>query len=161
MDYRTYGKSKGVLNEEAFYTDAQYCYDYLKERYEEASITVYGRSLGTGMATFVASKNNPKQLVLETPYYSITDVAQSRFPVFPANWLLSYKFESFKYMQNIRCPITIFHGTSDYVISYASAKKLFLASKDKNIDFVTIEGGGHNNLRDYDAYRKKIDVLFN
>ena len=67
----------------------------LKERYAENKITLYGRSLGTGMATYVASKNSPKQLILETPYYSIIDVAASRFPMFPLEKFLKYKFPSF------------------------------------------------------------------
>ncbi|WP_299549441.1 alpha/beta hydrolase [Seonamhaeicola sp.] len=159
MDYRTYGKSRGKLSEEALYSDALYCYNYLKEKYEETNITVYGRSLGTGMATYVASNNHPKQLILETPYYSIADIAQSRFPMFPTKWLLNYKFESFKYISNITCPITIFHGTNDRVVPYASAKKLLETAANKNVDFVTIEGGNHNNLRHYKEYQNKIDDI--
>ncbi len=90
MDYRTYGKSTGKLSEDAFYKDAQFCYDYLLKQYSEEDISLYGRSLGTGIASYLASKNNPKQLVLETPYYSILDVAKSRFPVFPVKRLLMY-----------------------------------------------------------------------
>lgn len=159
MDYRTYGKSKGALNERAFYSDAQYCYDYLKGYYEEGNIIVYGRSLGTGMAVFVASNNSPKQLILETPYYSIVDIAQSRFPIFPVKWLLNYKFESFRYMQNVTCPITIFHGTNDRVIPYSSAEKLFKVSSKGKKNFITINGGNHNNLRNYKEYQNKIDDL--
>ena len=82
MDYRTYGKSKGKLSEKAFYDDAQYCYDYLLKQYSENEITIYGRSLGTGISTCLASKNNPKQMILETPYFIILDVAKHRFPFF-------------------------------------------------------------------------------
>ena len=57
MDYRTYGKSTGALSEHALYGDAQLCYDFLKELYAEKDISVYGRSLGTGIATYIASKN--------------------------------------------------------------------------------------------------------
>ena len=38
MDYRTFGKSTGALSEPALYSDAQFCYDYLKDRYSEAKI---------------------------------------------------------------------------------------------------------------------------
>ena len=64
MDYRTYGKSTGALSERALYSDAQLCYDYLKNNYNESEITVYGRSLGTGIAAYIAAKNKPKQLIL-------------------------------------------------------------------------------------------------
>lgn len=131
MDYRTYGKSTGKLSEQAFYNDAQYCYTYLKKQYKEDDITLYGRSLGTGIATYLASKNKPKQLILETPYYSIIDVAKSRFPIFPVEKLLKYKFPTYKFIQEVNFPITIFHGTEDMVVPYKSAKKLFEVSPKK------------------------------
>ena len=56
MDYRTYGKSKGELSEQALYNDAQMCYNYVLDRYKETEISIYGRSLGTGMATYLAAK---------------------------------------------------------------------------------------------------------
>lgn len=161
MDYRTYGKSTGVLSEQAFYSDALYCYDYLVKSYSENDIVVYGRSLGTGLATYVSSKRKPKQLILETPYYSITDVAQSRFPMYPVAWLLKYKFQSHKYLEDIQCSITIFHGTDDKVIPWSSAKKLYLASSKKTIELVKIEGGNHNNLNNFDSYRIKMTELLN
>lgn len=160
MDYRTFGKSKGELSETAFYSDAQYGFNYLKERYEEKNISVYGRSLGTGIAVYIASNNMPKQLVLETPYYSIVDVGQSRFPMFPVNWLLKYKFQSYKYIQQVTCPITIFHGTDDDVVPYTSAEKLFDVASKENSEFITIDGGRHNNLRRFDIYQQKIEQIF-
>ena len=160
MDYRTYGKSIGKLNETVFYTDAQYCYDYLKARYSENEISVYGRSLGTGIATFIASKNKPKQLVLETPYYSIVDVAKHRFPIFPVEQLLKYKFPSNEFIKEVKCPIFIFHGTDDVVVPYSSGEKLFNTIPKKQVEFITINGGSHNNLIEYDAYHQTInDIL--
>ena len=159
MDYRTYGKSIGSLSEQAFYDDAQYCYNYLKARYTENEIVVYGRSLGTGIATYVASRNNPKQLILETPYYSITDVAASRFPMFPVAKLLKYKFPSFKYVAQVKCPISIFHGTEDEVIPFRSAKKLFEIAPKPLTAFVEIEGGNHGNLIDFELYHSQIKKI--
>ena len=159
IDYRTYGKSTGVLSEQAFYDDAQYCYNYLKEDYSENQITLYGRSLGTGIATYLASQNNPKQLILETPYYSIVDVAASRFPIFPVEKMLKYKFPSFRFIENVTCPITMFHGTQDEVIPLASAQKLFEASPKSLTSFIIIEGGGHGNLINYKDYHKGIKKI--
>jgi predicted alpha/beta-fold hydrolase len=159
MDFRTYGKSTGVLSEQALYNDAEFCYNYIKSRYNEDSITIYGRSLGTGMASYVASKNKPKQLILETPYYSIVDVAKSRFPMFPIETLLKYKFPSYQFIKNVECPIIIFHGTDDGVVPHKSAKKLFDVSPKSQTTFITIEGGNHGDLRSYDAYLKGIDFV--
>lgn len=159
MDYRTYGKSTGVLSEQALYDDAQFCYDYIKDRYAENDISLYGRSLGSGIATYLASKNKPKQLILETPYYSITDVAQSRFPMFPVEKLLKYKLPSFQYVQKVSCSITIFHGTDDLVVPYKSAKKLFETSPKSITTFITFKKGTHNNLAEFEIYHKTINSI--
>jgi len=153
-DYRTYGKSKGKLSEAVFYTDAQYCYDYLLEQYPEDHITLYGRSLGTGIASKIAADNTPKQLILETPYYSIADVANHRIPMFPVSRLLKYKFPTYKYLSKVNCPITIFHGTEDRVVPYSSGDKL--RTTNKTIDFITIKGGKHNNLVTFKTYQDHI-----
>lgn len=157
MDYRTYGKSSGKLSEQAFYYDAQYCYDYLLKQYSEKDITVYGRSLGTGIASYLASKNQPKQLILETPYYSILDVAQHRFPMFPVKRLLKYHFPTFEYLPKASCSITIIHGTDDGVVPYSSSKKLS-ELKLQNLDYITVDGGNHNNLIEFETYRKTIQA---
>ena len=157
-DYRTYGKSKGRLNEDALYADAQFCYDYLLERYSESDLTLYGRSLGTGIASYLASKNYPKQLILETPFYSVADVAKHRFPVFPFRSLLKYRFPTYQYLEEARCPITIIHGTEDSVVPYVSGKKL-LELDIKNINFISVQGGNHNNLIHFDAYHKAIEAI--
>ena len=161
MDYRGYGKSKGKLSEDAFYNDAQYCYDYLLKQYSETEITLYGRSLGTGMANYLASKNKPKQLILETPYYSVLDVAKHRFPIFPVKTLLRYEFPSNEFIVDVTCPITIIHGTSDNVVPYASAEKLKMVAPSDQTTFISIEGGNHNDLVGFEAYRYAIDDLLN
>lgn len=161
MDYRTYGKSIGKLSETAMYNDAQMCFDYLKKSYTEDNITIYGRSLGTGITTKLAAENNPKQIVLETPYYSIVDVAKSRFPIVPVKYLMHYKFLSYNYFNKVNCPVTIFHGTDDLVVPYESAQKLFdTKNPGQSISFITIENGGHNNLIDFEAYHQRIDQIF-
>ncbi len=128
MDYRTYGKSTGALSEHALYSDAQLCYDYLKDRYNEDEITIYGRSLGTGIATYIASKNYPKQLILETPYYSIVDVAKYRFPFFSVEQMLHYKLPTNEFIQKVKCNIYMIHGTDDHVVPFESGEKLFKVS---------------------------------
>jgi len=160
MDYRTYGKSTGKLSEVAIYSDAQYCYDYLLKQYSEDEITLYGRSLGTGIASYLASKNKAKQLILETPYYSILDVAKDRFPILPVKQLLKYHFPTYQFLPKATCPITIIHGTADSVVPYASAKKL-LKLNIEDLEFITVEGGEHNNLIEFEDYHKMIQTILN
>ena len=156
MDYRTYGKSTGKLSEQGFYDDAEFCYKYLLKHYDEDEIVLYGRSLGTGIATYLASKHKPKQLILETPYYSILDVAKQRFPIFPVKGLLKYQFPSNEFITSVECPITMFHGTDDAVIPYSSAEKLKAVAPNALTTFITIEGGAHNNLISFENYKTGI-----
>jgi fermentation-respiration switch protein FrsA (DUF1100 family) len=160
MDYRTYGKSTGKLSEDALFNDAQLFYDYALQHYKNEDVIVYGRSLGAAIATHTASKNNPAKLILETPFYNLLEIAKKRFPVLPVKWLLKYKFESDKYINNISCPITIFHGTDDTVVPYESGKKLFRLASGKK-EFITVEGGGHNDLINFKAYTATIDKALN
>ncbi|MCF7568897.1 alpha/beta hydrolase [Sabulilitoribacter arenilitoris] len=159
MDYRTYGKSTGKLSEQALYDDADYCYDYLKTHYDESVITLYGRSLGSGIASYLASKNKPNQLILETPYYSIIDVAKSRFPMFPVEKLLKYKLPTHQYIQQVNCLVTMFQGTEDLIVPYKSAKKLFKISPKNLTTFITIQGGNHKDLNNYELYHTQIKKI--
>jgi len=159
MDYRTYGKSKGMLNEEALYKDAAFMYDYVKERYAENDITVYGRSLGTTFATYVAAKNNPKQLILETPYYSMIDVAKSKFPLIPVRQFMNYEFPTFSFINKVNASITMFHGTSDKVVPFLSGQKLFKVAPKATTRFISIKGASHNNLIDFEAYHREIGTI--
>lgn len=159
MDYRTYGKSKGVLSEHALYSDAQMCYDYLKSRYDEKDISVYGRSLGTGIGAYIAANNKPGQLILETPYYDIPDVAKHRFPLFAVESMLHYKLPSHEFIQNVTCRISMLHGTEDNVVPIKSGKKLFKVAPQELSTFTVIENAGHNNLVKFDEYHQKIKEI--
>ncbi len=159
MDYRTYGKSTGELNEKALYNDADFMYNYVKERYAEGEITVYGRSLGTTFATYVASKHNPNQLILETPYYSMVDVAKNRFPLIPVKQFMNYHFPTYKFINDVKCNISIIHGTSDKVVPFSSGEKLFDAAPKANTKFISIKGASHNNLIDFEVYHREINTI--
>lgn len=115
--------------------------------------------MGTGIATYIASKNKTKQLILETPYLSITDVAKNRFPIFPIEKYLNYKFPTYEFIVHVKCPITIFHGTADRITPYNSAKKLFEIAPKKNSKMITIKGGSHSNLADYEDFQKGLDHI--
>ena len=161
MDYRTYGKSTGKISEKVLYQDAKLFYEHLLKKYNENEIIVYGRSLGTGIATNVASVVDCKLLILETPFYSLMDVASERFPFLPTKLFLKYKIPSFEHIQHVNVPIYVFHGTSDEVVSYESGKKLFEAIPHTNKRMFTIENGAHNNLDEFDEYWENLKKILN
>ncbi|GAA4274762.1 alpha/beta fold hydrolase [Aquimarina gracilis] len=159
MDYRSYGKSKGEITEKNLYNDAQLFYNYVLRNYPEDQITVYGRSIGTGIATKIASQNQPCNLILETPYYDIKDIVESWFPHFPTDALLRYKIPSGNFIQEVTCTVTIFHGTNDGVVPYKTGTKLFKSIPTSNKEMITIPGGSHNDLIEFQVYHETIDKV--
>ncbi|MAM27490.1 MAG: alpha/beta hydrolase [Flavobacteriaceae bacterium] len=152
MDYRGYGKSEGPRSEENLYADAEVFYDQAKEWYPQAKIIVFGRSLGTTFATYVASKNKPRKLVLESPFYSLERLAKERYPYLPVNSLLRYQFNTAQYIQSVDCLITIIHGTEDSVVPISSSELLYQIIPERKRNFVRIKNGKHNNLNTFQEY---------
>ena len=152
-----YAESGGSPSEDSMYADAQVFYDYVKARYPENKITVFGRSLGTSVSTFLAAQNKPDRLILETPFHSIQDVANTRFRYLPVQWLIKYEFPSFQYAPAVNCPTLILHGTRDGVVPFSSGQRLYLEFKPGYVHFVTIPEGRHNNLDEFDIYHNSLD----
>ncbi|WP_186434435.1 alpha/beta hydrolase [Lutibacter sp. Hel_I_33_5] len=155
MDYRSYGKSTGAFNEAKMYDDAMLCYHHVKKQYSEDKIVLYGRSLGTTFATFVGSKNNPKHIILEAPFYNLHAAANYQFKVVP-KFLFKYKLPTDKLIRNIKSPITFFHGTNDKVTSPEDSKRLMKLVPHQENELVIIESAVHGNIGDFQIYK---DVL--
>ena len=159
VDYRGYGKSTGQRSEAKLYQDAQQWFTHINNSFEASQIVVYGRSLGATFATFVASKNRPAQLILESPFNSLVAVPQYWFKYAPYNGLLKYKFNSQEYIKDVRCKTAIFHGTKDRVIPFVLGKKLFDKAPQNIATFIAIDNGKHNNLDTFEEYHKVIKEL--
>ena len=159
IDFRSYGKSTGKLSEANMLGDVAFVYQELLEDYNEEDIVVYGRSIGTGMASYLASQTTPKALILESPYYSVADIARNIAPIFPLNILLKYKFESYKSIPEVSCPIHLIHGDNDNVVPFKSGKKLYEVSPE-NITFYPVSGGQHNDLSKFKELGELYDNVF-
>lgn len=157
-DYPGFGKSTGVRTEKKMYDQALQVQKMAAAKYSSDSIIIYGKSLGTGIATYIASITKCKKLILETPYYSIPDLFNSFSLIYPASYMSEYEIPTWKFLQDVEAPVTIFHGTNDGVIFYSHASKLKKYLKPSD-EFITIENGKHNNLADFGKYRKKLDSL--
>lgn len=160
LDYRGFGKSGGQIDSQSqLFEDVQTAYNTMKQRYKEDSIVIIGYSIGTCPATYLASKNNPNRLILQAPYYSLTSVIQDICPIVP-EFLIRYKLETYKYIENCKIPIVIFHGDQDDIIKYNNSLRLekLLKSSDK---LITLEEEGHNNITENAQYKKILsDILF-
>lgn len=158
IDYRGYGKTKGQPNIENLYSDATMAYDFVKEKYSADSIVIYGRSLGTGIATQLATRKSAQLLLLETPYNTLRSVIATRFIPLWLPFPLKYPLENVLSLPQVPIPVTIFHGTKDEVIAYELAEKLRPVLRDKDT-FITIPGGGHKNLTDFSEFQEGLDTF--
>ena len=158
LDYRGYGKSEGSISGEGqLFQDMQTVYDELKNKYNEDSIIVLGYSLGAGLASKIASTNNPKLLILQAPYYSMTDMMRHTFPIIPT-FILKYKLKTNEFIKHCKMPIVIFHGNQDEVIYYNSSLKLKELFKEKDT-LITLNGQGHNGMTDNRDYIIEIQKI--
>jgi len=158
VDYPGYGKSTGERSEENLYAFASQLYKLARSKYSEDSIIIYGKSLGTGIAAQLASNRSCRRVILETPYYSIGSIMGSYLPIYPTEMMSRIKIPTFDYLQRISAPVTIFHGSSDWTIPYRNSKRLIPYLK-KTDEFITITGGGHNDLFQFPQVQKMIDSL--
>jgi pimeloyl-ACP methyl ester carboxylesterase len=157
-DYRGFGKSTGkIKNERMIYSDAVMIYKKLLYDYKERDIIIYGTSLGTGIATRLTHENNPKLLILETPYFNFFDVSKFHYPYLPNSILLHYQFKNNKLLPEIKVPIYVFHGTEDETVPYNSSERL--AKLSKNITLFTIQNGSHSNLNTFHFYHEKLSEV--
>jgi pimeloyl-ACP methyl ester carboxylesterase len=156
MDYRGFGKSTGKRTQANLLSDAELFYQYALNDYSEDRITIFGRSLGTGIASYLASKHKPKQLILETPYYDFKSLVQRYSPIFPVGLALRFNFKSHEYLQSAECPIYIFHGTEDAVVPYRLGKKLAESISNNSVQLITVDGGKHKNLIDFEVFREAM-----
>jgi uncharacterized protein len=157
-DYPGFGKSTGQRTEKKLYEQAIQVQRMAAKVYGKDSIIVYGKSFGTGIASYVAASSHCKRLILETPYYSIPALFSCYAPIYPARRMSTYQVPVYEFLQEADCPVTIFHGSNDWVIPYRCAARLKKILKPTD-EFIRIEDGTHHNLAEFDLYRNKLDSL--
>ncbi len=158
-DYRGYGKSKGALSEQALFDDALWIYESMKKELPESDIILYGRSLGTGVVSDLATKTHPRLVILESPLYSAVTLAKERMPFLPIHQLMKYRFDNYLKIKRFNSPFHVFHGTKDAVIPYKHCLKLLQDFQPTADYLTTIEGGTHNDLADFKEYYDKLKEL--
>ena len=150
-DYRGYGKSTGKRRQNLMLNDGFLFYEYCKQFFKEEDILLYGRSLGGFFATHIAKNSYPKKLILESTPSSILRIAQKEYPFLPSKYVLKFKFQNYRNVQEIEIPTYIIHGTSDGLIPFDNGEELFKLSKAKTKKIYPIVGGDHNNLTNFKA----------
>ncbi|MEE9349523.1 MAG: alpha/beta fold hydrolase [Flavobacteriaceae bacterium] len=160
MDYRGFGKSTGKRSQTEMHKDVQRVYDEIKTKVSEKYIILYGRSLGTGFATKLASVNNPRLLILTCPYYSILKNMQRYIPLKSLWFVVKYSMPTYKWLKYVNCPIKIIHGTNDKIVPYKNSLKLAKINP-KNTRLYSIIDGGHKNIHNFESYHRALKEIIN
>lgn len=159
VDYRGFGKSTGIRTQEEIKADLQLVYNKIKEKVDEKHIVLYGRSLGSGFATKLASANNPRMLILDAPYYSMSKSTGRYMPFMPMSVLLKFPIPTYKWIKHVKCPIHIIHGTHDRLIPFSSSIKLAAINPGLTRLHPVVQGG-HNNLHNFESYHEILSRIF-
>jgi pimeloyl-ACP methyl ester carboxylesterase len=150
VNYRGYGASTGAPSEAAIFGDAQAIFDHVSPTHSR--ISIIGRSLGSGVAMFLAATRNAERLVLVTPYDSIVRLAQSSFPIFPVSAILKDRYDSLSHASSISVPTLLLIAERDEFIPMKSSMNL-AAALDPSLTTVNIVGNAtHNTIQDFDQY---------
>ncbi|WP_177205755.1 alpha/beta hydrolase [Paenimyroides ummariense] len=159
-DYRGFGKSEGNISDQTqLFSDAQLGYDFLKKEFKEDQIIIVGYSIGTGIASYLASANNPQKLILQAPYFNLKNEMKSRFPFLPT-FILKYPFENNLHISKVKSPIFIFHGDKDYVISHQNSLKLQSLLKENDSVFI-LKNQDHVSINNNAEYHKNLIKILN
>lgn len=159
MDFRGYGKSTGERTKNRMLADAEEIYQHILKEWPEEKITLYGRSIGTSFASYLAGRHTPAQLILESPFYSIGDVGRRVGWIYPLEAILKFNFNNYESLRMASCPIMIIHGIEDGIIPHDSGFKLYQNLDTAKARFVPIKNGRHNDLSDFDEYWKVVGEL--
>ncbi len=150
LNYRGYGGSSGKPSESALFSDGLTLFDEVHSKHP--AVDVVGRSLGSGVAVYLASRRPVARLVLITPYNSIQELAVSQFPYFPVRWLLLDKYESWRFAPQVNAPTLIIAADHDEVVSGASTERLLSHFRKGLASMMVLADTGHNTISDSPEY---------
>jgi uncharacterized protein len=149
ISWRGFSGNKGKPTEKNLYHDAQEAVKWLKAQgLEDKDIVLYGESLGTAVATELASKNNFGGIILESPFTSMVDTAKIYYPYLPVNLLLKDRYDTKSKIRAIKTPILIMHGKMDNIIPQSMGLELFEKANYPKFSYFP---EGDNHMMEYNS----------
>src|SRR5437764_14131170 len=158
LDYPGYGGSGGRATEGALYAAADAAYAALTARpdVDPRRIYVYGRSLGSAVATYTAAHHPVAGLIVESPFTNAAAMAKYHYGLLP-RFLLRLSLDNVANVRRVSCPILLFHGDADRLVPTAMGMAVAAAAAGP-VEVVLIHGAGHNDTYDIGgrSYRDKM-----
>lgn len=158
VSYRGYGRSEGRPGEEGTYRDARAAWRYLRDEREVPSsrIVLFGRSLGASVAAWLAARENPGAVVLESAFMSAPDLGAELLPWLPVRQLLRFEYDTRAAVRDIHAPLLVIHSRDDEIVPFRHGEAVFEAANGPKT-FLEIHGG-HNDgfLRSLPSYEQGL-----
>ncbi|MBE0624514.1 MAG: alpha/beta hydrolase [Burkholderiales bacterium] len=155
VNYRGYGGSEGKPGEAELFSDALQIYDYAARRAPGARVAVMGRSLGSGVAVYLASRRQVAGVILVSPYDSVQSVAEGIYPYLPIRLMLRHRFDSLSRAPQISAPLLCLVASDDRVIPRPHSERLYAAWAGRK-RWREIRPADHDSLAAEPDYRRAI-----
>lgn len=157
-DYRGYGQSAGKISEKGTYRDAAAAWTYVtgEQNVPPDKIIVFGRSLGGGVASWLAANRPAAALILESTFTAIPDIAAIHYPFIPVKWLAKYKYNSRKRVAKLTLPKLFIHSPDDEIVPFKLGQRLYKAAAEPK-RFLQLSGGHNDGFTlSHDIYMKGV-----
>ena len=158
LNYRGYGGSSGSPTETGLFADSLALYALAAQSHTE--IDVIGRSLGTGVAVYLAVNRPVRRLALVTPYDSMTNVASALYPFLPVSWLLRDRYDSLGRAASLSAQALVLVAENDEVIPRQRTDALIAALRPENTRVKVIASAGHNSIGNSPSYEQALTDFF-
>ena len=159
VNYRGYSGSGGAPTEKDIYADALKVYEFIRQQF--STVSVIGRSLGGGVATYLAVNREIDKLVLVSPFDSIESIAQDIYPIYPVSMMLKDKYDSYSRAHLIEAKTLVIVAEHDEIIPRKNTNRLTKSLPEINTTIKIIAGATHNTIDNDGEYLQSLSKFFN
>lgn len=148
IDYRGYAESTGkIRHENDLYADSEAAFRYLvrEKGIDPSRLILYGESIGSAPAVYLAAQHAVKTVILEAPFTSLMDICRVHYPMVPPSWVANFAFDNLRRISEVKTPVFILHGTADGTCPFSMGRKIFEAAPGRK-EFLEVPEGQHNDL---------------
>jgi hypothetical protein len=158
-EYRGYGGNPGRPSERGLFADGEAALAFLGDRgVGPDRLVLWGESLGSGVAVYLAARRSIAALVLEAPFTSVAAAAQYQYPFVPAICLVRDRFDSLSRITQVTAPLLILHGERDRVVPVRHGRALLAAATAPKEGWFCPEAG-HETLAQFGGLEVAIAFI--
>lgn len=155
MPYPGYNGNGGEPSQEAIYQQSVAVHASATKQFAPRRTFLMGRSLGSAVASFMATQIEAAGLILITPFDSIEQIAKRQFPFLPVSLLLKHPFYTSDSVRSLDCPVLVIYGSEDKVIGPERSEALIRALPGTP-QVLFLDGAGHNDIESFPKYWQAI-----